>query len=49
MIRSFTTKVKYSEIIKVTNRAWDKITEIVRKKNAIGFIFSATSGGVQWF
>jgi len=33
----------------VTNNAWKKMSEIICKKNAIGFIFSAVSGGCNGF
>ena len=47
--RLFATTAKYKEIIKITDNAWDKMAQIIKTKDAIGFIFSATSGGCNGF
>lgn len=35
--------------ITVTNNAWRKLSDILRKKNSLGFVFAASSGGCNGF
>ena len=35
--------------ITITNNAWNKMTEIIKKKNAASFLFSVVSGGCNGF
>ena len=48
MIKRLFSSVKKFPIT-ITNKAWDKMSEIIEKKNAASFIFSAISGGCNGF
>ena len=49
MIKRFFSSMKSKVPISVTNNAWDKMAEIIKKKDAASFIFSAVSGGCNGF
>lgn len=49
MIRTFTTLKKIKKPINITKNAWIKMSDILDKKNSLGFVFSASSGGCNGF
>ena len=45
--RLFSTAIKYP--ITITDNSWNKMSSIIKKQNAPGFLFSASSGGCNGF
>ena len=49
MIRTFSTLKNIPSIINVTNNAWNKLSTVLNKKDSLGFVFAASSGGCNGF
>jgi len=48
MLKRLFSSISKSPII-VTNSAWNRMTEVIKKHNATSFLFTASSGGCNGF